>query len=182
MNSILTVLLFLISLSAIAQDKASDIDPFDVSSTAEQAKDLGISTISEVDDLEDSARKLFLSGNCTEAMPVLEEYAKQANWIANLISSGLAPYYGASYDDRENYHDGEPYSELQKLVQYEKVSNEYKRKRNIAIAMQGECYAKSGDKERAVSYLVKALELFDIDTVRWWKRTRNNLYDLIELK
>ena len=180
MNVILAVALLLIPLSSIAQDKESDGDPFDMSSTTEQVRALGIPSVSEVDDLENSARQLFLAGNCAEAMPILEEYAKRANWLANLISFGLDPYYDASYDDRKNY----PYAKLEKLIPYESLSNKYKRKRNIAIAMQGECLAKSGDKEKAVSYLVRALELFDVgaDTERWWERTRNNLYDLIGLK
>ena len=165
-------------LSAIAQDKLSDSDPFDISSTAEQAEELGIPTISEVNALEDTARQLFNSKNCVEAVSILKEYARKANWLANLISSGLDPYYGASYDERKDY----PHHALQRLVPYEKLSNKYKRKRNIAIAMQGECLAKLGDKEEAVSYLVKALDLLDIDDGTWWKRTRDNLYEIIGLK
>ena len=178
MNVVLSMLFLLIPLSAIAQDKVSESDPFDISSTAEKAEELGIPTISEVDTLEEFARELFNLENCTDAIPVLEEYARKANWLANLISSGLDPYYGASYDDRKNY----PFQKIQKLVPFESMSNKYKRKRNIAIAMQGECFAKIGDEKKAVSYLVKALDLINIDNEGWWKRTRENLYNIIELK
>lgn len=178
MNMTLVIVLLLMPLSAVAQDKASDDDPFDISSTTEKVAELDVPTISDVDTLENSAKQLFNAENCTEAIPILEEYAKKANWLANLISSGLDPYYGASYDDRKDY----PYIKLKPLIPYESLSNKYKRKRNIAIAMHGECLAKSGDKAKAVSYLVKALDLIHIDNEGWWKRTRENLYEIIGVK
>ena len=84
----------------------------------------------------------------------------------------------AHHDDRKNY----PFSKLKPLIPYEKLANSYKRKRNIAIAMHGECLAKLGDTHQAVSYLVKALDLIGIENEVWWKRTRENLYNIIEVQ
>ena len=171
------VLLAVPSLAA-AQNSRPDSDPFDISSTVEQVEQLGIPTVSEVDALERKARSLFNDGNCKEAVPILEEYAKESNWIANLISSGLDPYYGASYDDRKAY----PFNKLKPLIPYENLSNSYKQKRNIAIAMQGECLLELGEKNKAISYLVKALDLIRMDNDLWWERTRKNLYSVIEVE
>ena len=64
--------------------------------------ELGLPTIDLVTYLKNQAIETFESGNYEEALPLLEEWAKQANWLANLISGGLEPYYSASYDNRKN--------------------------------------------------------------------------------
>jgi hypothetical protein len=140
--------------------------------------ELGVVTMPEVDALEIKAKELFNAGEYKSAIPILIEYSKKANWLANLISATLDPYYRASYDDRKSYS----YAKLKPLIPLESLANDYKKKRNIAIAMQGECLLKIGDEKGAVPVLLKALDLIEIDNDVWWERTRNNLLKIIKVE
>ena len=166
----------LTSINAFAEDKKI-ADPFDLSASASKVEELGVITKPEVDALEEKAKELFNSGNCKAAIPVLIEYSKKSNWLANMIAATLDPYYGASYDDRKGYS----YDKLKPLIPLESLSNDYKKKRNIAFAMQGECLVKTGDNKGAIPVLLKALDLIDIDNDVWWERTRNNLLQVIKV-
>jgi hypothetical protein len=167
-----------LSTQVYAEKEQINVDPFDLSASQSKVKELGVITKTEVDALEEKAKKLFNSGNCKSAVPALKEYSKKSNWLANLIASSLKPYYSASYDDRKSY----PYEKLKPLIPLEKLSNDYKQKRNIALAMHGECLLKLGNKDEAVPVLIKALDLINIDNEAWWKRTRDNLLSIIEVK
>lgn len=170
----LTAFLITATLQA-GEDKISD--PFDLSASSSKVEELGIVTKPQVDALETKAKELFSNGKYNEAIPVLQEFARKANWLANLISANLDPYYGASYDKRKSY----PYDKLKPLIPLESLSNSYKQKRNIAFAMQAECFIKIGDKEEAVPLLLKALDLIDIENELWWRKTRNYLLNIIEV-
>jgi tetratricopeptide (TPR) repeat protein len=159
---------FLLATVAFAEENNKESDPFDISKLSEQ--------VESVNKLEEESKVLYLAGDCNKAIPKLEVFSKQANWLANLISSGLDPYYGASYDDRKGFH----YSKLQPLIPIEKSANAYKKKRNIAIAMQGICYSKIGEKNNAVVHLKKALDLIGIDNEEWWTNARNELFSIIQ--
>ena len=161
-------------------EKTSKIsnDPFDLSASQKQVKELGVITQAEVNNLETKAKELYRVGNCKDAQPILEEFARKANWLANMISATLDPYYGASYDDRKDY----PFSKVKPLIPLETLSNDYKQKRNIAFAMQGDCFVQTGDYERAIPMLLKALDLIDIENEVWWEKTRNNLLKIIGVK
>ncbi|EOX3413601.1 hypothetical protein ACPFUN_003653, partial [Vibrio cholerae] len=177
MKKIYLMLSVLVSFSSFAETSKSTADPFDLSTSTQLVGELGVITKADVDKLEEYSTKLFNEGNCQEAIPVLVEYSKKANWLANMISSTLEPYYGASYDDRKSF----PFEKLKPLIPLEKMSNEYKSKRNIAFAMQGECLIKMGNKEAAIPVLLKTLDLLSLDNEVWWKRTRNNLLEIIRV-
>jgi hypothetical protein len=182
MRSVLTVVAVVtfVGLPVVAQEKATEgrKDPFDLSATAKQVKDLGVPTVSEVAALESKANDLYAAGEWKEAAVALDQFARKANWLANLIVAGLEPYYGASYDDRKNIG----YANLQPLIPIEAKANAYKEKRNHAMVMRAECLAKLGDNAQAVSVLVGALDLIDINDKTWWERGRKQLYTLIELE
>lgn len=176
MKTIILFIIAIISIKAFAEEK-NIIDPFDLSASASKVEELGLITKPEVDTLEEKAKELFNSGNCKAAIPVLIEYSKKSNWLANMVAATLDPYYGASYDDRKGYS----YDKLKVLIPLESLSNDYKKKRNIAFAMQGECLVKIGDNKGAIPVLLKALDLIDIDNDIWWERTRNNLLKVIQV-
>ena len=177
MKKLVLSVMVLTSLSAFAEGEKT-IDPFDLSASKSKVEELGVITKSEVDALELKAKELFNAGDCKAAIPVLIDYSKKSNWLANMISATLNPYYGASYDDRKSYSN----DKLKPLIPLEALANEYKVKRNIAFSMQGECLVKTGDKKGAVPVLLKALDLISLDNDIWWERTRNNLMSVIEFK
>lgn len=177
MKIIIALLTLAFPLPLLAQE-ASIVDPFDLTSSSTNVEELGIVTKPEVDALESQVKELYNAENCEAAIPLLIEYSRKANWLANMIAANLDPYYGASYDDRKEY----PYSKLQPLVPLETLSNEYKEKRNIAIAMQGDCMLSLGDTEGAIPVLLKALDLISLDDEVWWEKTRINLLNIIEVE
>ena len=175
-RSSLIIVIAILGTAEAAETPTSD--PFDLSSISRQAEELGVPTKSEVDSLESRAGVLFESGDCQAALPALEDLAKKSNFLANLVFAGIQPYYGASYDYRKNYSG----SSKQSLVEYERLANQYKNKRNRATVMQGECFAKLGDIVMAAIYLSKALDFIDIHDGYWWKRARKQLYGLLEVE
>jgi hypothetical protein len=177
MKKTILIVLTIAAFNTFAQEEKTEVDPFDLSASTSKVEELGLITKVEVDALEERAKDLFNSGSCNEAIPVLVEYTKKSNWLANMISASLDPYYGASYDDRKDYS----YEKLKPLIPLERLANDYKKKRNIAFAMQGDCLIKTGDNKSAIPVLLKALDLIHIDNDVWWERTRNNLLKVIEV-
>ncbi len=171
---IVVVLIQFAADGAAAQQ--SDENPFDFSKREGLMKETGLPSVEMVTQLEASARALFDSGDCKKAIPALERYAKTANHLANLISAGVRPFYGASYDDRRGF------SGISELVRFETAANEYKAKRNASLVMQAECHAKIGDPSKAAVIYSSALELIDIDDTALWRRAREGLYSVIGFK
>ena len=149
-------------------------DPFDLSALENETTDLGIVTIADLVLLEDRSRQLFNDGQCDSALPALQEYARKANYVANIIAAGLDPFYGASTSERRDF------TGVATLILYESKANELKAKRNIAMVMQAECLHSMGDEEAALALFRRALDLLDIDNRVWWDRAREGLYQLIE--
>ena len=119
--------------------------------------------------------QLYLNKDWENAAEALHLYAMNANLLANLIKSGLDPYYGASYDDRKEF----PYSKLKPLVKYETNTNAYIRSRNEAFVMEADCYLNMGDLKKAAALYRKALDHINIDNEILWDRARIGLYSII---
>jgi tetratricopeptide (TPR) repeat protein len=181
MKNLAHLLLFLaFSLTFMFGQQKSDLskqgDPFDLSRSREKIGKFGLPTVTRVADLENKARVLYAANNWREAGIALDRFAREANTLANLISSGLEPYYGASYDDKENIKG------LGALAAYEKLANDYKTKRDRAMVMQAECLILTGQKEEAAALLLRALDTISADDRDWWDRARNKLYALIDVR
>lgn len=151
---------------------AQETDPFDLENKG--INDGAVSTVNALATIEEQARALFGDGACTgEVVAVLDDFARKANAMGNVISAGLEPFYDASLDDRRSFRG------TRELIPFETLANQYKRKRNIAMVMRAECIAKSGDRETAISVYYRALQLLSIDNTEWWTRARNGLYALV---
>ncbi|HLW06014.1 MAG TPA: hypothetical protein VKY45_00505 [Marinilabiliaceae bacterium] len=150
-------------------------DSLDLSQYQDKVSELGVPTLDSVTGLKNQAIQTFESGDYEQALPLLEDWAKQANWLANLISGGLEPFYSASYDDRKEF----PYSKISILVSYESTANDLKTQRDHSLVMQAECLSHLGNKKDAVARYMKALDLIGIDDWEWWVRATNGLYEII---
>jgi len=172
-----TFLIFgLVTTSLTAQNnQESSSDPFDLTEINSRIDELGVPTVNSVNELEVNSERLFDEGNCEEALPVLESFAKNANWLSNIIATGIEPYYGASYDSRDNF----PYRKLKPLIPLEEQANLLRSKRNHSFVMQAECHEKLGNKEQAVALYIKALNLISLDDGEWWDRARAGLYTIV---
>lgn len=169
------ILLFIFSFILIINIFSQE-NPLDISQAQKEIDEYGVPTISSVDQMGKKCDDYYDKGLWKEAAVAYELYAKNANWIANLISSGLDPYYSASYDDKKKF----PYSELSPLVKFETKANYYKNERNKAILRLGICYFKLADNKTALPYILKALDLIPIDNKEHWKEARDILYQIIQ--
>ncbi len=178
-NLFLAILIFC-SSNLIAQtiETKNEInnDPIDVSIQKEQIEKYGIPTISAIKEMKDKADALYDSHSWEEAATAYEIYAKHVNWLANLLSQCVEPYYSASYDDRKSI----PQSIIRPLIPFESKANECKRNRNEAFVKIGICYKNMGDIKNAVVYLHKGLDLIDIKDDTYWKLAAEAMAEILE--
>ena len=179
MKTIHLAVLLLVSSSLFAEEKQEvlQVDPFDLSKNAKKIQELGIPTTSKVQALERKASDLYLAKNWKAAAEANAAFAKAANWLSNIISAGLQPYYGASFDDRKSFS-----RDLTRLVKLEQAANDLRRKRNRAMVIQAECVINAGDRETGFGLLLRALDLVDINDTEYWEKARAMLYSMVEFK
>ena len=156
-------------------------DAFDTSADTKQVEELGVPTLASVQKLKSEADALWNQKKYSDAAAAYAIYAKQVNWLANLVSAGLDPYYNASSSDRKGYYPSDTTMRTSALAKHEDKANRYKIERNRAIMREGLCYYYLKDYESALPLLLKALDLFSLDDneVANWKTTMTALYDII---
>ena len=151
--------------------------PFDLEEYKAQINELGVPTMSSVKAIKDQASAAFEDGQYEAAIPLLQQWARKANWLANIINAGLEPFYNASYDDTKNF----PFDRITMLLVYETAANSLKRDRNHAMIMEAECLVALGRPDEAVSLYMKALDLVNVNDWDWWVRAANGLYAIVEV-
>lgn len=176
-------LLLLVAVLATCMAAAAEAatDEFDVSADAAKVSELGIPTISSVSTLKENADSLWKAGDYQAAAEAYSLYAKNANWLANLIAAGCEPFYDGTSDERTSFYRNS--KDLYNTVaKGESTANKYKAERNRAMAYEALCYYNLGDYTTAVPLLTKALDLIEIDQVEYWELCTNALYDIVGLK
>lgn len=167
-----------IALTASAQTETavkSNDDPLDLSSQLEKVEKHGVPTVSMVQEMKEKAEMLYTNQMWEDAAVAYEEFAQKANWLANLISQCVEPYYSASYDDRKNIS----YTTLKEYIPYENKANELKGQRNVAYVRIGLCYKNMGNNSQAVTYLHKGLDLLEIDQRVEWNEAASALAEIV---
>lgn len=150
-------------------------DPLDLSSQVEKVEKHGVPTVAMVQEMKEKAEMLYTNQMWEDAAVAYEEFAQKANWLANLISQCVEPYYSASYDDRKNIS----YTLLKEYIPYEKKANELKEQRNVAYVRIGLCYKNMGNNSQAVTYLHKGLDLLAIDQRTEWNEAASALAEIV---
>jgi hypothetical protein len=150
-------------------------DPSDPKTYLGNIQQYGVPTVEAVSALRIKATDLFEKGDCNAAVPALIAYRTSTNWIANLISAGLEPFYDASFEKRKQFrHVGD-------LVQFEEKSNFYKSERDRTGVLIAECYVKLNQIQEAAAMYLAVLNSINIDDWEWWSRARNGLYAILKL-
>lgn len=181
MKHIALCLLLFLSCMTFAQEEATEAkddfikDPTDLSTYLERFEE-GLPKVADVQAVKQQATAAFDAGNCDTAIPLLETMAKQSNILANTLRQTLEPFYGGSYDDRENFS----INSIDELIQNETDSNTFVSDRNSAWVMLGECEMKAGNEERAVGYFSEALDYISLQTSELdiWKRAALGIMEL----
>lgn len=177
MNKILLCVALCLS-SALAQRTDALDNPTDISSYADLIKQGKLPTPTSVKAARAQATTLFEAKNCTDALPALDNWASQANWLANLLKSGLDPFYNATSTGKKSVNG--PF--LTELAVFEGQANAYKGERNLANVMKAECMIQRNQKLEAAALLAKTLNYIDVEDRELWDRARNDLFALIEVQ
>ena len=179
---ILFSILFISSAGSFAQttEAKKDLtsDPLDLSVQKEQIEKYGVPTIEAIEELKEKADALYDSQSWEKAAEAYEVYARNVNWLANLLSQCVEPYYSASYDDRK----ATAYSTLKPFIPFESKANEYKRSRNQAYVKVGLCYKNLGDVKNAVTYLHKGLDLLDVEDLVYWTMAKDAMAEILHFQ
>lgn len=167
----------LVAVSATAQTATppTNTNPLDISQYKDIADGKALPTPQSVAAMQTQAEALVNAGKCQEAIPVLELWATQSNWLSNLITAGLDPFYSASYTNQKNV----PSSTLNALAPYETQSNQYKMQRNLATVIKAECLVKLARPNEAAAVYARALDLINYSESALWNRATTGLYALI---
>lgn len=180
MKRFITILAILLPVAVMAQTTDDEgakkvVDPLDISQEVAQIELYGVPTVEAVKEMKGKADALYSSGTWEEAALAYEQYAKHANWLANIISQCVEPYYSASYDDRKNsvFYVSSNYGS------YEKAANNLKKERNEAYVKIGLCYKQLGQVDKAITYLYKGLDLLSVSEKDMWKEAANAVSELV---
>lgn len=179
-NLFLAILIFcsfkLIAQTSEAQQENA-IDPLDVSIQKEQIEKYGVPTLSAVEAMKTKADALYDSKSWEQAASAYKIYAQHVNWLANLLSQCVEPYYSASYNDKKAYSYA-----MEPFIPFESKANECKTNRNQAYVKMGLCYKNMGDIKNAVTYLHKSLDLLGVEDIDYWTKAKDAMAEILEFK
>lgn len=179
--TLMCCLLFMFPTMTAFAEATTDVDSeFDLSAEQQKIEELGIPTVSSVATMKSEADTLWDNKDYEAAAVAYSKYAKHANWLANIISSGLEPYYSASYDKRKSWYPTKLSSS--NLTDAESTSNDYKAERNRAMLYEGLCYYYLNDYETALPLIIKALDSIEINDETNWGLGMDALYSIIGYK
>lgn len=177
MKRILSLLLILtLSMTMIVSALADDGDEFDLSAETAKVEELGVPTKKSVAALKKEADDLWDAKDYEKAADAYAKYAKQANWLANIIASIDDPYYSGDSDERKYFYNNSMYDTA---ASAENTANSYKNERNRAMTREALCYYYLGNYTAAVPLLIKALDLIEIDDSDNWKLCADAINDII---
>lgn len=172
---VLIVMMILCMMFACAMAE----DEMDISSQQQKVEELGIPTLNSVEKMKQNADALWNVGNYPEAAVAYNNYASNANWIANIISAGLEPFYHADYDARKSWNFYHKEMTMDALAPYEQIANRYKSERNRAMVLEGLCYYNMGEYTRAMPLLLKVLDILEETQETEWKLAMKALYSMV---
>ena len=173
MKRIIIAFGLLIVIVGLAQ--AQEKDPMDVSAEMEKIEKYGVPTVDAVHKLKLQADSLFNAKDWENAAIALDDYARSANWLANLLSQCVEPYYSASYDDKKSTS----YFSLKPFIPFENKANSLKRGRNEAYVKMGICQKELGNTKKAVAYLYKGLDLLSVDQREYWVIAKDAIAEIV---
>lgn len=175
--SVLVLFILLFSFNSYSQkgEEQKDNNSLDLSMQKEQVEKYGVPTIKTVEEMKNKADALYDSESWEQAIVAYEIYATHVNWLANLLSQCVEPYYSASYDERK----ATTYLTLKPFVPFEDKANECKTNRNQAYVKIGLCYKNIGDVKNSVIYLHKALDLLSVDDIVYWTLAKDALAEIL---
>lgn len=178
----LILLALAVSAPAFAQtppaQTSPSTNPNDLSRYQDIARGQNLPSIQAVANTKARAEALLAQGNCAQALPVLEAWATQANWLSNLLAAGLEPFYRAPSDERRAV----PRARLDQLIPVENAANNYRADRNRAMIARADCLVRLNRPNEAAAVYARALDLIPASDTAAWDQALKGLYTLIGVR
>ena len=176
MKRMYALILALIIFATCAVTAFADGENFDITVDTTKVEELGVPTKKSVATMKATADGYWEAKDYANAAPAYAIYAKNANWLANIIAAIDEPYYSATSKKRDNFYYSSMFSTASSA---ESSANSYKEQRNQAMAREAMCYYYLGDYNSAIPLLIKALDLIDIEDTTNWKMCADAINDII---
>lgn len=179
MKKIIAVACLLSSSTALAEVGKEQNLFFKAEGAAEKVRTLGLVTQPEVEALARKGKQLYQAGQCDKAIPVIKEYARKSDWLATMIASTVQPYHKADSTMQAKLHKNKKIKG--DLLPLHELSESYRQKSHVAMAMYGDCLYQTGKYKLAVPVLMHALENLPASDEVWWRKTSVNLLKIIKV-
>lgn len=160
-----------LTVTASAQEDETDISRYKV-----VGDEGNLPTVTEFASLEDEVRALREDGNCNELTIKAAEAARIANLLANVISQGLEPFYGANSDDRSRI-SRELGPSLNLLADAETTATNLRLIRNEFWVFEATCLLEMGERDDGMNKMYRALDfIVPLEQQALWDEAREALW------
>ena|SRR5690625_4652598 len=123
------------------------------------------------------ALKAVNADNCEEALPLLQEWARQANILANITRQTVEPFYRASRDDQRSFVSRNK-STFEELHATESRSNGFIRDRHGAWVAEAECLHRLDRPNAALTAAYRALAYISHTESKSWQKMRDLVWEI----
>ncbi len=171
-----SALVLLLIGPAQAQDSdAEDLSRYEIIEEGETIK-----TLFELQEMEDTYKKLVAAENCSAALPKIVEFYEAANIVSNVIRRGNEPYYDARLDRQKELKND--WRLFQELSAAESTSDKLFRQRNRAWVVEAKCLLTQGEESEAITRLYRALDYISANDLVLWAEARSLLWEQVGFK
>ena len=159
----------------VVAEESETVDVLDNTAELKQVEENGIPTSEMVRELKENADALYEAQDYEKAAEAYDETARKANYLANIMSQCIEPYYSSRNESKTI-----PDEILDDMLVFESTSNELKGIRDLCYVYQGICYNRSGDSEMALAILYRALDLITDKEEDAWTLAAKEIMGIIQ--
>ena len=177
-RTIFALALYCVPIAANSQELIESSDETDLSRYYVVESGEETPKLAEVAALREEYIDIIRSSGCEEALPLITEFHKSANSVANIIRRGNEPFYDASRDEREAVMRKPQLRD--ELVAAERAFNALLRDRNEAWVEEARCMIEMGNSRDGVAGLMRALNFISPSETEIWQKARQLLWEQVE--
>lgn len=146
------------------------------SAVMEKIVSSGAPKLTQIQEQASVADSLLRQKAYSKVIPLLIDLTDNYDIIVNLIEAGIRPWSSASYEAQSMSS-----TIVKELDAFQKLLNEYIRKRDETAVAIGECYIALNRYADAIKFFSMALKTISIDDKALWSRAANGIFQKVGL-